>query len=120
MQITMIDEQFVRGGQKVSLMLVEEWQDFDNAQGSTVLFSIVSDAYQMQSHAKISLWDGDQWRRLHSIICYAMQTPAGLYGGQSEDFDNVRKRDECRKLFEEDVLRLREVGKKILFGKDTK
>jgi hypothetical protein len=118
MEISTIDEQLVRGGQAVYLTLIEEWSCVGGAHKS-VTIEIKSDAHKAQSHARIKVWSQGEWKLLFAIIPYCMATPEGLYAGRSGDFLKY-EREECRVLFEEDVLRLREVGKKILSGKDTK
>ena len=46
---------------------------------SKIRISIRSNAYRFQCHARISLWTGEEWKRIDHIDPGAMETQDGMY-----------------------------------------
>lgn len=48
-----------------------------------------SDSYDVQSYARIEVWNGDRWNLVHEIPGPAMETPHGLaYERWPDDFED--------------------------------
>jgi hypothetical protein len=51
----------------------------DETEEAIVRFTVVSDAYQMQSSAKAEIFDGHEWHVAAYLVTGEMSTPHGLY-----------------------------------------
>ncbi len=67
-----LDTKLNKGSQTYTLTRIAELGEHK------LRFSIGSDAYQSQSHATVSRWNGTEWKRVASILPASMATPTGL------------------------------------------
>lgn len=102
-----VDQQLAVTGQNVDLVIVE--RPFGT---SITRYSIRSNAYQHQCHARSEVWGGKRWRLVHSILPGAMQTPSGLYSGAHKRITVA----DLEPKFLTDLAHLRTVTENILGG----
>jgi len=93
-----IDRQIAQGRQSINFTEVIE---FD---GHKLRISIKSDSYNFQSYARISRWNGEEWKQVHFIHFSEMKTPSGLCYQPNEKCDYkhfINDRDQLIKVAKE-------------------
>lgn len=111
-KITNITKTLARGSQDLNLKIVDIVTKGDKK--VKLMFSIKSDSYAFQSHAKVAVWDDMNmlWSPVHNIHYDAMKTPAGLYYQGDKSAAGAAAQEHH---FNADLAELRRIAYAIIF-----